>query len=128
MKICVRENYIDTSALNRIDEKLLKKPPYNFQIVEIPDDKLDCQFEDFEIKRKKFVFSEEKYELRKNIVLAYKKIDELKNILIATDYKAIKFAEGLISIEDYEETKQKRQQCRNEINQLEKLINGGNDE
>ena len=128
MKICIRENYIDTSVLERIDEKLLKKPPYNFQIVEVPDDRLDCVFDDFDVKRKKYVFSEEKYLARKNCDNALSKIDELKKFLNETDYKAIKFAEGVITSGDYEEIKQSRQRCREEINRLEKLINGGNDE
>ena len=46
-------------------------------------------------------------------------IDALKQRLADTDYKAIKYAEGLISDEDYAETKKLRQQWRKEINQLE---------
>ena len=43
----------------------------------------------------------------------------LKESLSATDYKAIKFAEGLISAEDYEPIKAERQELRNKINELE---------
>ena len=43
----------------------------------------------------------------------------LKEELSATDYKAIKFAEGLISAEDYEPIKAQRQALRDEINRLE---------
>ena len=43
----------------------------------------------------------------------------LKQILTSTDYKALKFAEGQISEEDYEETKQQRQLLRDKINELE---------
>ena len=46
-------------------------------------------------------------------------IVELKQQLADTDYKAIKFAEGLISEEDYAPIKKQRQQWRNEINLLE---------
>lgn len=46
-------------------------------------------------------------------------IISLKQNLADTDYKAIKYAEGLISDEDYAETKKLRQQWRKEINQLE---------
>ena len=47
------------------------------------------------------------------------KIAQLKQNLLDTDYKAIKFAEGLISDEDYAPIKKQRQQWRNEINLLE---------
>lgn len=46
-------------------------------------------------------------------------IEMLKQNLSDTDYKAIKYAEGLISDEEYAETKKLRQQWRKEINQLE---------
>ena len=46
----------------------------------------------------------------------------LKESLSATDYKAIKFAEGLISAEEYEPIKAARQELRNKINHLEKLL------
>lgn len=42
----------------------------------------------------------------------------LKQQLADTDYKAIKYAEGLISAEDYAETKAQRQGWRSEINEL----------
>lgn len=46
----------------------------------------------------------------------------LKQNLADTDYKAIKFAEGLISEEDYAETKAQRQLWRDEINRLESEV------
>lgn len=46
----------------------------------------------------------------------------LKRLLAETDYQAIKFAEGLISVEDYQEIKILRQSWRDEINELEKQI------
>ena len=36
-----------------------------------------------------------------------------------SDYKAIKYAEGLISEEDYKDIKEDRQRIRNRINELE---------
>ena len=47
------------------------------------------------------------------------KIAELKKKLADTDYKAIKYAEGYISEEEYEPTKLERQKWREEINRLE---------
>ena len=46
----------------------------------------------------------------------------LKESLSASDYKAIKFAEGLISAEDYEPIKAERQAIREQINALEKEL------
>ena len=50
------------------------------------------------------------------------RINELKRLLEESDYKAIKYAEGLISEEDYVPIKQERQSYREEINQLEAEI------
>ena len=48
-----------------------------------------------------------------------KRINELKALLQATDYQAIKYAEGFISEADYLPIKQTRQEYRNQINALE---------
>ena len=51
----------------------------------------------------------------------------LKHKLLATDYQAIKYAEGVISPAEYAETKAQRQEWRDEINLLEerlKLLRG----
>lgn len=52
--------------------------------------------------------------------LAEQKIPKLKQLLAETDYKAIKFAEGELSAEEYEPVKQQRRAWREEINELEK--------
>ena len=46
-------------------------------------------------------------------------IEECKAKLSATDYKAIKYAEGLISEADYAPIKAERQALRDRINELE---------
>lgn len=46
-------------------------------------------------------------------------INALKRLLKQSDYKAIKYAEGLISAEDYQSIKEERQSWRNQINLLE---------
>lgn len=46
-------------------------------------------------------------------------IAELKQQLADTDYKAIKYAEGQITEEEYSETKEQRQTLRDRINELE---------
>ena len=63
-------------------------------------------------------------------------IQDLKRQLAATDYKAIKHSEGLISEEDYAPIKAERQAIRERINALEAQLaapaaeqtEGGNDE
>ena len=49
-------------------------------------------------------------------------IQMLKNNLSETDYKAIKYAEGLLTEDEYEEVFSQRQQWRNKINELEAII------
>ena len=50
------------------------------------------------------------------------KINELKRKLSATDYKAIKYAEGLISEEEYAPIKGEREYYREQIRECEKII------
>lgn len=54
--------------------------------------------------------------------IALAEIASLKEQLASSDYKAIKFAEGLISATDYEPIKAERQALRDRINELEKLL------
>jgi hypothetical protein len=49
-------------------------------------------------------------------------ITQLKKALSDTDYKAIKFAEGQISEEDYASVRAERQGYRDRINYLEGLL------
>lgn len=50
------------------------------------------------------------------------RINELKSLLAKTDYQAIKFAEGELSVEEYLPIKQKRRSYRAEINSLEEKL------
>lgn len=45
-----------------------------------------------------------------------------KQLLTNSDYKALKHADGVISDEEYAETKTQRQTWRDEINELEKEL------
>lgn len=49
-------------------------------------------------------------------------INALKEELAASDYKAIKFAEGLITTEEYAPIKAARQAIRDKINELEAML------
>lgn len=53
---------------------------------------------------------------------AQKEIAELKAKLCSTDYKAIKYAEGMISLADYAPIREERQSWRDRINELEEVI------
>ena len=48
------------------------------------------------------------------------RINELKNLLRTSDYKVIKYVEGLLLQEEYDSIKEQRQKWRDEINSLEK--------
>ena len=52
----------------------------------------------------------------------YQQINELRAKLHNSDYKAIKFAEGELTTEEFEPIKQQRKIWRSEINRLEKDI------
>lgn len=52
-------------------------------------------------------------------------IQALKRSLAETDYKAIKYAEGVMADEDYQATGIQRQAWRRRINELEALIGAG---
>ena len=60
----------------------------------------------------------------KQIELWNREIFELKEELNATDYKAIKYAEGVMTDEEYQQTGIQRQAWRKRINELERLIAG----
>ena len=49
-------------------------------------------------------------------------ISVCKQNLKLTDYKAIKFAEGLISDEEYQPIKEQREEWRRQINEYEALL------
>lgn len=55
-------------------------------------------------------------------IQARNRIRELKRNLANTDYQAIKYAEGMISENDYQPIKAQRQAWRDEINRLESEV------
>lgn len=125
MKICIKENSINPTFFDQdwaTDEIAAQ---LGYAVVEIGDEYYDCAFEDF---NEDFTFNVEKYTVRKRKRVAEKtiipRIEELKFLLQSTDYKAIKFAEGELSAEEYEETKTERKAWREEINQLEEQLKG----
>ena len=55
------------------------------------------------------------------VITPEEEIAELKAKLAATDYQAIKYAEGVLSDEEYAEMKAQRQLWRDRINELEEV-------
>ena len=55
-------------------------------------------------------------------------ISVCKQNLKLTDYKAIKFAEGLISDEEYQPIKEQREEWRRQINEYEALLPSAKEE
>lgn len=49
----------------------------------------------------------------------YAEIAELKQKLADTDYKALKYADGALSSEEYEPIREQRQKWRDKINEIE---------
>lgn len=76
---------------------------------------------EFTIKRRTPTSQEAKAD---EIVSINKQIQELKQKLSDTDYKAIKYSEGWITEKDYAEVKQQRENWRSAINKLEEELEG----
>lgn len=76
---------------------------------------------EFTIKRRTPTSQEAKAD---EIVSVNKQIQELKQKLSDTDYKAIKYSEGWITEKDYAEVKQQRENWRSAINKLEEELEG----
>ena len=102
----------DTKPYIEITEQERKQPlPDKYSYYAVVDGK-------FTIKRR----NPTKEELEADNRQAVKReISELKRKLSDTDYKAIKYAEGFLTEEEYKETKTQRQIWRDRINELEVL-------
>lgn len=96
-------------------DETLSQSPYNYTKVEIDDKYSDCAASDF---NDDLTFSEMKYNTRKSQEMAEKRIAELKQKLFDTDYRAIKFAEGELTEEEYAPYREERRAWREEINSL----------
>jgi hypothetical protein len=63
--------------------------------------------------------AEEIAEMNASIPTIWQRIEMLKSELASTDYKAIKYAEGWLTEDEYAPIKASRQAIRDEINALE---------
>ena len=103
----------DTQPFIEITEQERKQPlPDKYSYYAVVDGK-------FTIKRRTPTVEE----LHKNDIQAInREISELKRKLSDTDYKAIKYSEGLLTDKEYAEVKAQRQAWRDEINRLEEKL------
>lgn len=103
----------DTKPYIEITEQERKQPlPDKYSYYAVVDGK-------FTIKRRTPTVEEIKVDETAKI---NRQIFELKQKLTQTDYKAIKYSEGLLTDEEYAEVKAQRQAWRDEINRLEEKL------
>lgn len=103
----------DTKPYIEITEQERKQPlPDKYSYYAVVDGK-------FTIKRRTPTVEEVS---RDKTQVINKEISELKRNLSDTDYKAIKYSEGLLTDEEYAEVKAQRQEWRDEINKLEEKL------
>ena len=105
----------DTQPYIEITEQERKQPlPDRYSYYAVVDGK-------FTIKRRTPTVEEVKADEATEI---NRQIRELKQKLFDTDYKAIKYAEGLLTDEEYAEVKAQREEWRKRINELEASLEG----
>lgn len=103
----------DTKPYIEITEQERKQPlPDKYSYYAVVDGK-------FTIKRRTPTVEEIKVDETAKI---NKQIYDLKQKLTQTDYKAIKYSEGLLTDKEYAEVKAQRQAWRDEINRLEEKL------
>ena len=103
----------DTKPYIEITEQERKQPlPDKYSYYAVVDGK-------FTIKRRTPTVEEIKVDETAKI---NRQIFELKQKLTQTDYKAIKYSEGLLTDKEYAEVKEQRQAWRDEINRLEEKL------
>lgn len=103
----------DTNPYIEITEQERKQPlPDKYSYYAVVDGK-------FTIKRRTPTVEEIKVDETAKI---NRQIFELKQKLTQTDYKAIKYSEGLLTDKEYAEVKAQRQAWRDEINRLEEKL------
>lgn len=94
--------------------------PDGIQTIEFPDELLEkfreSNYYTFKYENNQIVEYDNTVDLKKA------QIDALKQNLINTDYQAIKYAEGQITTEEYAPIKAQRQAWREEINELEGVL------
>lgn len=103
---------------------------YSYQTFPIVEDMIEVNEEQlnnigngykFDLSTKTIV-EDSTYQEQKNKQEKLDRISNLKSLLSNTDYKAIKYAEGQLTEEEYASIKAQRQEWRDEINLLESEV------
>lgn len=116
MIIAIKENEFNPSFVACYGEE--KAIEQGYTLIEVDDKYCDCAIEDFDEN----VFNINKYNARKRIPLIKEQISQLKIKLADSDYKILKYLEGELSQEEYDEIVAKRKEWRKEINELEEQL------
>ena len=97
-------------------EQIKDKPIYDEKTHEI----IGFETREIVVRHPKLIENDNTIEEQK--ANALKRIEELKALLKDSDYRAIKYAEGFYTDEEYKPYKEQRQAYRDEINELEDKI------
>lgn len=116
-----------TNELKENEMLIVPLDKFSYQLMPLNENAIVITLEEFEgIKNRTKRFDLETMSVvdydnsrDKRIAEIHRRISELKSQLSSTDYQAIKYAEGIISEEEYLPVKELRQSYRLEINQLE---------
>lgn len=115
VKVDEKDNIIAYKKSNKLPNDYEKIDEKQFQQINLPS-KIQRD-EKGKIKNIVNIIIEKKENRNLNEIL------RLKGQLDATDYQAIKYAEGQISEEEYSPIREERQAWRDRINELERMIN-----
>lgn len=104
------------------DKKILGVSPnkYSKNLIEVELEEFPKVGFDYYIDNK--LLKSDEYQKMLNNSKINKRILELKKLLSESDYKAIKYFEGLLTEEEYKPTKELRENYRKEINNLEEKL------
>ena len=118
-KVCIKGNEFNTNYHEVFGEEKAKADGYS--VFEVAEGYEDCAFEDFDENG----FNVALYNERKTKQNAIIEIMRLKDILNKNDYKGQKYLDGEYTEEEWAEIVAQRKEWRNQIRQLEKELNGG---
>lgn len=118
-KIAIRGNEIYKNYSQRFSDIEIQKEPYNYNIVEIDSEYIDCEYSDFVEN----VFVLDNYKLRKLKENASIELQEIKNWFFENDWKVNKIVIGEWEITDsrwleYLSERDKKRERQDIINEL----------
>lgn len=112
--------YVNGEFIPRYNDSDLQR--YNYTKVEVPDKYFEKIIED-DFDYQTLQFNEQKYLNRVGIEKATLRITELKTLLKEQDFQTIKYIQGKLSQEKFNEVIIQCEEWRKEINDLEEKYN-----